>query len=137
MSHHSPDLSQLSMFNLFQMEVESQIDAFNHNLLTLETTPRDIAALQALMRSAHSIKGAARIVDIGAIVSLAHVMEDCFSFAQSSEFSFHSDDIDLFLRITDWLAQLAQVPEAKVESWLIEQQSFIEQSISQISVILP
>jgi two-component system, chemotaxis family, sensor histidine kinase and response regulator WspE len=135
MSHHSPDLSQLSMFNLFQMEVESQIDAFNHNLLTLETTPRDIAALQALMRSAHSIKGAARIVDIGAIVSLAHVMEDCFSFAQSSEFSFHSDDIDLFLRITDWLAQLAQVPEAKVESWLIEQQSFIEQSISQISVI--
>jgi two-component system, chemotaxis family, sensor histidine kinase and response regulator WspE len=132
---NSLDLSQLSMLNLFQMEVESQIETLNHHLLTLETTPHHPAALQALMRSAHSIKGAARIVDLEAIVSLAHVMEDCFVAAQAGELTLQSDHIDTLLQSVDWFSQLIKIPEAKAEIWLSEQTVTIEQLISKISML--
>jgi two-component system, chemotaxis family, sensor histidine kinase and response regulator WspE len=127
------DLSQFSMLNLFQMEVESQFEVLNQNLLILETDPRQTEALQALMRSAHSIKGAARIVDLEAIVSLAHVMEDCFVGAQSGKFTLQSHHIDILLQAIDWLSQLTQIPETKIINWLTEQLSFSEQLIHQIS----
>ena len=38
--------------------------------------------LEACMRAAHSLKGAARIVGLGVGVSVAHAMEDCFVAAQ-------------------------------------------------------
>jgi two-component system, chemotaxis family, sensor histidine kinase and response regulator WspE len=130
-----PDLSQFSMLNLFQMEVESQIETLNHHLLILETTPHDLAAIQALMRSAHSIKGAARIVDLETIVSLAHVMEDCFVSAQSGALTLRSAHIDTLLQVVDWFSQLAQVAEAKAELWLSGQINCVEQLMSKISVI--
>ena len=40
--------------------------------------------LEALMRAAHSVKGAARIVGLEEAVQVAHVMEDCFVAAQDN-----------------------------------------------------
>jgi two-component system, chemotaxis family, sensor histidine kinase and response regulator WspE len=133
--NHPSDLSQFSMLNLFQMEVESQFEVLNHNLLTLEATPHQTEVLQALMRSAHSIKGAARIVDLEAIVSLAHVMEDCFVAAQSGEFTLQSQHIDTLLQAIDLFSQLAQIPETTIAAWLTEQSSFTQQLIDRISII--
>jgi two-component system, chemotaxis family, sensor histidine kinase and response regulator WspE len=58
----SQDVSQLSLSDLFCMEVTTQMAVYNHALLSLETSQDNTQALQDLMRSAHSIKGAARIV---------------------------------------------------------------------------
>ena len=73
------------------------------------------------MRAAHSIKGAARIVNIDAAVQLAHAMEDVFVAAQGGRIRITPADIDLLLRGTDLLARLGQLGEEEIGNWSIEQ----------------
>ena len=56
------DLSNFSMLDLFRTEVENQVTILNDGLLSLEKDPAAIKVLETLMRAAHSLKGAARIV---------------------------------------------------------------------------
>ena len=76
------DLSEFSMIELFRLEVENQSVVFTENLLALEQNPTDALPLGPLMRAAHSLKGAARMVNLDAAVSVAHELEDVFVAAQ-------------------------------------------------------
>ena len=76
------DLSSLSMMELFRAEAENQAAIITDGLLELEKEPGSTRQLEALMRAAHSLKGAARIVHQQTAVTLAHAMEDCFVAAQ-------------------------------------------------------
>ncbi|RVA32196.1 hypothetical protein EN933_33010, partial [Mesorhizobium sp. M7A.F.Ca.US.001.01.1.1] len=58
------DFSQVSMLSLFQAELETQSQALTSGLLALERNPVAADALEACMRAAHSLKGAARIIDL-------------------------------------------------------------------------
>ena len=58
------DSRDAAMLDLFRLEVETQVALLNDGLLALERDPHDTAALASLMRAAHSIKGAARVVQI-------------------------------------------------------------------------
>jgi two-component system sensor histidine kinase and response regulator WspE len=113
----SPDLSQFSMHDLFRLEVEGQREVLTGGLLTLERAPEDAAQLEACMRSAHSLKGAARIVGLGAAVAVAHAMEDCFVAAQRGQVRLDQRRIDLLLRGLDLLVAIANTPEAEAEAW--------------------
>ena len=104
------DLSQLSMLELFRLDAESQIQALTAGLLALE---RDAAAadqLEACMRAAHSLKGAARVVGLEVGVRVAHVMEDCFVAAQRGAITLRQAQIDVLLRGVDLLNQIANTP---------------------------
>ncbi|NBP52383.1 MAG: hybrid sensor histidine kinase/response regulator, partial [Actinobacteria bacterium] len=70
------DLGGFSMHELFRAEVETHCAALSEGLLGLEHAPDDVAVITPLMRAAHSVKGAARIVGIDAAVTVAHHMED-------------------------------------------------------------
>ena len=72
----SEELGDFSMLELFRLEVDNQTNILSDGLLALEQNAGDGAQLEALMRAAHSIKGAARMVDVEAGVRLAHTMED-------------------------------------------------------------
>ena len=77
MSSKDPnDLSEFSMVELFRLEVENQSVVLMENLLALEQNPTDASRLGALMRAAHSLKGAARMVDLDAAVVVANELED-------------------------------------------------------------
>ncbi|MBJ7263106.1 MAG: Hpt domain-containing protein, partial [Burkholderiaceae bacterium] len=71
-----------SMLELFQMEAQAQTDVLTQGLLALERDPRAASHLEACMRAAHSLKGAARIVNLTPAVPVAHAMEDCLVMAQ-------------------------------------------------------
>lgn len=129
------DFSQFSMLDLFRMEVESQAAILNHGLLALEIETDTAATLNALMRSAHSIKGAARIVDLDVGVKLAHLMEDCFVTAQSGTIALGADQVDILLQGVDWLLKLAQVPAAELEQWLHTQASALEALLTAIAAL--
>ena len=73
------------MHDLFRLEAENQVAVLTGGLLALERDPKDAAQLEALMRAAHSLKGAARIVGLDAAVRVAHGMEDCFVAAQEGK----------------------------------------------------
>jgi two-component system sensor histidine kinase and response regulator WspE len=133
----NPDMSNFSMLDLFRMEVETQAAILSENLLALESNPNAVTELESLMRAAHSIKGAARIVQLESVVNIAHVMEDCFVAAQQGAITINSaNKIDVLLRGTDMLLRLSQLTESEIEHWLKEQQVEIETLITAISAIL-
>jgi two-component system, chemotaxis family, sensor histidine kinase and response regulator WspE len=111
------DMSNFSMMDLFRMEAETQVEILNENLLMLETNPSSSMELESLMRAAHSLKGAARIVGLEIAVRIAHVMEDCFVAAQSGAIVLDSPDkIDVLLRSVDLLYRISLLKETEIES---------------------
>jgi two-component system sensor histidine kinase and response regulator WspE len=105
------DLSGFSMRDLFRIEAESQVGALTPGLLALEQDPARADQLEACMRAAHSLKGAARIVDIRAGVTIAHAMEDLFVAAQEGRTRLGRAHIDLLLNGVDLIASIAKSPD--------------------------
>ena len=96
-----------SLLELFSLEAEAQTQVLNEGLLALERTPTQADQLEACMRAAHSLKGAARIVGVDAGVSVSHVMEDCLVSAQEGRLYLQREHIDALLQGTDLLMRIA------------------------------
>lgn len=96
------------MMDLFRSEVEAHSEMLSDALLKLERDASDTSVYDSMMRSAHSIKGAARIVRVEAAVHVSHVMEDCFVAAQRGELQIKPSDFDLLLRSVDLLVRIAE-----------------------------
>ena len=89
------DLSNFSMMELFRVEAEIQTAILTAGLLALERDPTAGDQLEACMRAAHSLKGAARIVNLNGSVTVAHAMEDCFVAAQQGQLILRHAAADL------------------------------------------
>jgi two-component system, chemotaxis family, sensor histidine kinase and response regulator WspE len=132
-----PDLSDLSMLELFRMEVESQVGVLSEGLLYLEENPGDINSIEPLMRAAHSIKGAARIVQLEIAVQLAHVLEDCFVSAQAELISIASGHIDVFLDCVDLLLNVSKVSANQMAEWIGQNRELVNQILAAMESFLP
>ena len=97
------DLSNFSMLDLFRQEADSQTALLVEGLLALEKDPGQPDRLQGLMRAAHSIKGAARIVGLEVGVQVAHALEDVFVAAQKGEIVIQPESADALLKGVDLL----------------------------------
>lgn len=106
-----------AMFELFREEVKAHADTLASGLVAAEANPGDPAVLESLMRAAHSIKGAARIVNIDTAVRLAHVMEDALVAAQNGQIRLRATDIDALLKGADVLAGLAALAPDTTAEW--------------------
>ncbi|SAL32945.1 CheA signal transduction histidine kinase [Caballeronia sordidicola] len=119
-------MSGASLVDLFREEARTQAQILSDGLLALERAPRDPVTLEACMRAAHSLKGAARIVGIPVGVSLAHVMEDCFVGAQQGRVNVDAAMIDVLLAGVDLIVRIGQasgdetVPQAEVDTFVDE-----------------
>ena len=116
----SGDLSGFSMMELFRMEAESHTATLSAGLVALEGTLGPPEVIEPLMRAAHSLKGAARIVGLDAAVRVAHAMEDCFVAAQKGKIVLEPEHVDILLQGVDLLVQVAQLGEPEVEAWQSE-----------------
>lgn len=97
-----------SLLELFTAELDVHLPALTEGLLVLDKEPGATGQLSSLMRAAHSIKGAARIVGLDTTVELTHALEDCFVAAQENSIRFTSDSVDVLLRSLDLLPRVAQ-----------------------------
>jgi len=104
-----------SLLELFSLEAEAQTQVLSAGLLALERNPTQADQLEACMRAAHSLKGAARIVGVDAGVSVAHVMEDCLVGAQEGRLRLRAEHIDALLQGTDLLMRIATPGDATLE----------------------
>jgi two-component system sensor histidine kinase and response regulator WspE len=100
------------MFELFREEVRSHTATLGRGLIDLEGDPGNPHRLEPLMRAAHSLKGAARIVGVDPAVRLAHVMEDALVAAQAGSVRVGPDDVDALLRGADVLSALGALADA-------------------------
>lgn len=119
MSAGEQDLSGFSMEELFRQEAAAQVELLTEGLLAMERGPADPTRMEALMRAAHSIKGAARIVGLQAAVAVAHALEDCFVAAQEGRLTILPAQADLLLRAVDFLAHAADQPGAEPPEALV------------------
>ena len=111
------DLGGFSLFELFKAEAETHCGTLNEGLLRLEGNPADLSAIEPLMRAAHSLKGAARIIGVDLAVRLAHAMEDCLVAVQKGQEVLVPARIDQLLQGTDLLTKLGQIAEAELPAF--------------------
>ena len=140
MSDDQRDLSQFSMMDLFRMEADGQTQLLTDGLLAMERGSSDPATVESMMRAAHSIKGAAAIVDLHVVVQLAHAMEDAFIAAQHKLLELTPARIDVLLAGVDLIVQVARQGEADVAAWLGRQAESITalmHSIGNLALIEP
>src|SRR5213592_940187 len=102
------DLSNLSMPELFRVEAENQTSILTSGLLELERSTPTPRQFETLMRAAHSLKGAARIINLQTAVELSHAMEDCFVAAQHGKLRLGRAQVDLLLKGVDLLIKLCK-----------------------------
>jgi two-component system sensor histidine kinase and response regulator WspE len=107
-----------SLLELFSLEAEAQTQVLSAGLMALERNPTQADQLEACMRAAHSLKGAARIVGVDAGVSVAHVMEDCLVAAQEGRLRLTAEYIDALLQGTDLLMRIATPGDAGAQATL-------------------
>jgi two-component system sensor histidine kinase and response regulator WspE len=106
------DLSGFSMLELFRLEAESQTAVLSAGVLAVEELERSPKTIEAMMRAAHSLKGAARIIGLEPAVRVAHAMEDCFVAAGRGEFHVRPEHVDLLLAAIDFLSSIARADDA-------------------------
>jgi two-component system sensor histidine kinase and response regulator WspE len=100
-------LEDTPLIELFRSEVETHSELLTTALLALERSPSDTSRIDEMMRAAHSIKGASRIVGVDPAVRVAHVMEDCFLAAQKGAIRISPGDVDILLRGVDLLGRIS------------------------------
>ena len=131
----SDDLSGFSLLELFRMEAESNTATLSAGLVALEGTSASPEVIEPLMRAAHSLKGAARIVGLDAAVRVAHAMEDCFVAAQKGKLVLQPGHVDILLRGVDLLVQVAQLAEAELESWQADHAPEIDALVTDLTAV--
>ena len=119
-----------SLLELFSLEADAQTQVLSAGLLALERNPTQADQLEACMRAAHSLKGAARIVGVDAGVSVAHVMEDCLVSAQEGRLYLQPEHIDALLRGTDLLMRIAtpgnDVGPADIQAYVTQMERLLD-----------
>ncbi len=108
----TPDqMRDASLLDLFRLEAEAQKQVLDTGLLILERDPTNASQLEACMRAAHSLKGAARIVGLDNGVQVAHAMEDLLVAAQEGLLRLLPDHIDALLQGSDLLLRIGQAQQ--------------------------
>ncbi|QMV64364.1 hybrid sensor histidine kinase/response regulator [Pseudomonas berkeleyensis] len=108
----TPDqMRDASLLDLFRLEAEAQKQVLDTGLLILERDPTNASQLEACMRAAHSLKGAARIVGLDNGVLVAHAMEDLLVAAQEGLLRLLPDHIDALLQGSDLLLRIGQAQQ--------------------------
>jgi chemotaxis protein histidine kinase CheA len=115
-----------AMLELFRAEIDTHMPVLSQGLLALEKGGGGEKEFEAMMRAAHSIKGAARIVGIETAVRIAHAIEDCFSTAKGQCAALTSDAVDVLLQGVDALQRAASLdPDPSMSEQAV--QSLIDQ----------
>jgi two-component system, chemotaxis family, sensor histidine kinase and response regulator WspE len=130
------ELGNLSMLEIFRVEAETQTAILTSGLLALERHPGSCQSWDVLMRAAHSLKGAARIVNLQGAVRVAHALEDCFAAAQQGHLQLRQNETDLLLRGVDLLLHLAKPIHATAADWELEHGEEIQRLLDSFRSLL-
>lgn len=88
----------------FLSELQEHVRALNRDLLALESGPAEVERaerIKDLLRTAHSLKGAARSVDLGLIEEACHRLEDLLAVARDHPASVDPDLFSLLFATAD------------------------------------
>jgi chemotaxis protein histidine kinase CheA len=94
---------RLELIALFREEASEHVSTLNEGVLALERGAR-AGALDAMFRSAHSLKGSARMLGFHEAERIAHALEDRLAVLRSGSENLGRATVDEILRSVDDLA---------------------------------
>jgi two-component system, chemotaxis family, sensor kinase CheA len=99
----------------FRLEADGHLQNMVAGLLSLEKTPvaEQSALVEVIFRAAHSLKGAARAVNLTHVEAVCRSLENVFSATKDRRLIISSDLIDLLLQATDVLGRLVDMNDAE------------------------
>jgi len=123
------------MFKLFCTELQNSLNTINNILLEIDGNDHNDSSLEAMMRAAHSIKGAARMIGIEGVVKLSHVMEDVFVAAQNKKIELIKESVDQIFTCNDLLQQIESLDSTDISKWTQENTDNINNFIELLNKI--
>ncbi|WP_435063435.1 ATP-binding protein [Halobaculum sp. EA56] len=97
----------------FVRESEEGITELNNSLLALESDPDDPEAMDAIFRTAHTLKGNAAAMGFGDFSGLAHAMEDLLDEVRGGDMDVSPELMDRLFEAVDLLdAMLGDIDES-------------------------
>ncbi|MBF0118165.1 MAG: response regulator [Desulfobacterales bacterium] len=106
---------QARLLAAFKVESEEHINSITNNLLKLEriTSHEDyIPVIETVFRSIHSLKGAARAVNLKWIEALCKSIEDVFAVCKKFKSKLSSEQLDILLKGIEIITIYIQKPES-------------------------
>ncbi len=103
-------------YRYFRMEARDLLDQLGKGVLDLEKGASEVDLVARLLRLAHTLKGAARVVNLAEIAGRAHAIEDALAPYRASGTEVPRECIDAILALLDQseerLAAVAPPPDA-------------------------
>ncbi len=103
---HVSRMKKSKYVDIFIREAEEHLESLRKGILSLEKEGLSEEQLNELLRSAHTLKGSANMVDLVELAGVAHRLEDLLKNLQSGEQEFSSDLVDVLLVATDAIEAL-------------------------------
>ena len=91
---------------LFQAESEEHLQRMDEGLLGLEREPHNQSMLEEVYREAHSLKGAARMIGVRDVETVAHRFEDLLGPAKRGQATLTADLVDRLSQVLDGIRRL-------------------------------
>jgi two-component system chemotaxis sensor kinase CheA len=92
-------------YRYFRLEARELLDGLNHGVLELERGATGKELISRLLRFAHTLKGAARVVKLPEIATQVHELEDALAPFRDQERRVPQETIDEMLRLLDGARQ--------------------------------
>lgn len=115
----------------FKIEAEEHLRSISGELISLESNPTAEGrseALQTIYRAAHSLKGAARAVNLKDVESICQTLESVFSLLKNDEISPSAELFDTLHHTVDTLFSLVSEPDSQGSTNVINELSRLLQS---------
>ena len=107
------DITQF--YQTFFDEADELLAEMERLLLGLDVANPELEDLNAIFRSAHSIKGGAATFGFAALTDTTHILESLLDRARTGELTLRTDMVDLFLDTKDVLHELVQALRASTD----------------------
>lgn len=108
-------MDNLQYAELFLTESREHVSAVNHALLELErdaTSPSAAAAVGAIFRAVHTIKGMGATMGYAIVAELAHELETVLDRVRRNDLAIDADVMDILFRSADVLEQAVEAAVA-------------------------
>ncbi len=97
-----------SFLDEFRTEATHHLGVLNSQLLLLERNPDDLTPVRTMFLSAHTLKGAAAMMDLAAVEALAHAIEDVLAPLREQQQQLNSQTADCLFQAFDLLDERIQ-----------------------------
>lgn len=104
----SDEAFRARLLETFREEAEEYLESITAGLIDLEKSGLNPATVESVYRKVHSLKGAARAVNLREIESVCQTLESVFSLVKKGEYAPGIEEFDLFHRTLAVIRALLQ-----------------------------